>query len=269
MIHLLGMSHMISILAASAKTDIGSQVPHSLDGTTLRFFDWDTKPGILPEPLRFASIHRWHLPEQWGDTLASIEDGNIKINPYLPNVLDEVQPLKDQAKLFISIMGQEHNNLSLRAYPIPADFELPSRNDLPLIEGRQIVPLDSVAKILEIETAPAKAIFFAIRALLPKARIINIVPPPPANTLAVAEIFKVPIEIVPPPSIRLKHYLIYTSIVRQITDQLNIESLPPPVEAIGDDELMLPEFSKDTHHGNVRYGEAVLRQINALLSRRH
>jgi hypothetical protein len=265
MIHLLGMSHMISILAASSAVDIGSQIPHSLDGTTLRFLSWNTKPGVLPEPMRFASIHRWHLPKMWGDTLASLANGVVKINPYLPELLKEVKSLEEQAKLFVSIMGQEHNDFSLRVYPIPADFEFPEYVNLPLIEGRQIVPLKSVEAIINKSMEPTKAILFAIRAMLPKARIINIIPPPPATTSAVAKIFNVTEDIVPPSSVRLKHYLIYTKIITEIANQLNIEILKPPTAIIGDDGLMSPEFAQDTHHGNVRYGEEVLRQMNELL----
>jgi hypothetical protein len=265
MVYLLGMSHLISILAAAARTDIRNQVPHSFDGESIRFVDWDCKPGILPAPMRFASIHYWHLPDDWGKVLAQIEAGKVQINPHFVRLLKEIDHPETEPVLFLSIKGQEHNDLALRVYPIGADFELPWRTDLPLHPDNQIVPFSSVENVVTMQVEEMRAIMYAVRGVLPKVRIVNIVPPPPATTDAVARIFNVSRDVVPPWAIRLKIYLAYERVMRMTTDMLGIETLPPPSSTLSDDGLLLADFAKDTHHGNARYGAEVIKQMSSLM----
>jgi hypothetical protein len=110
----------------------------------------------------------------------------------------------------------------------------------------------------------------AIRATQPALRVVNVVCPPTIRTErwdpgpAVENPEQVQMT---PLSVRLKVYLVYQRLLRQAAAECGIECLPPPPETVNEQGYLRDEFAGDSVHGNKAYGELVVRQMNALLSK--
>lgn len=110
-----------------------------------------------------------------------------------------------------------------------------------------------------------------IRAAIP-CRAIHLAPCPPVADNAILErkietyrnkvVAKTGIN---PPPLRLKLWQIEMAAVRTICEELQIEHLGPPPEAL-DNGYLRPEYLRDdATHANAAYGELVLRQLEALV----
>ena len=95
-------------------------------------------------------------------------------------------------------------------------------------------------------------------------------PPPRANPQATPhlEVFKELLERhgFAPDRLRLKWYRRYCRLLSQQLRQFGIEVLPPPVETVGSDGLLLEHFAEGLTHGNALYGACVARQVSNWLA---
>lgn len=269
MIYMMGMSHILPVLDACSATGLQAQIGLIANPKPPAFVDWALAPDQFPHPLRVANLYARQVAPHWGSTLAvQTEPRVVAMAPGFQQLLGTLDAAGGRNTLFTFIHGEEHIHLALRERPDPFDFELPDRPDLALLPGRQVLPLAVAERMVEYQLARTRAILMAVRAAQADLRVVNVVCPPTnrtvhwdpgpggerSDTMALT-----------PLSVRLKVYLLYAQLLRRATTGWGIDSLAPPAGTVSDDGYLRDEFAADSVHGNKRYGEQVVQQMNALL----
>lgn len=102
------------------------------------------------------------------------------------------------------------------------------------------------------------------------ARLVHIIPPPPKADNAHIERHHESLFAkdgltsrgVSPPELRLKFWNLQTRVLEQLCAEIGVEVMMPPARTVDEDGFLRPEFyANDATHGNWRYGERVLREI--------
>lgn len=266
---MMGMSHILPVLDACSADGLKAQLGRISNPQEPAFVDWQLRPDQFAGPLQVANLYVGQVASHWGPTLAvQTEPTVVAMAPGFQKLLGTMRPAGGDNTLFTFIHGEEHILLALRERPDPYDFELPERPDLGLLPGRQVLPLDVVEKLVAHQLEKTRAILMAIRAAHAELRVVNVLCPPTirsahwdpgpggerSDTLALS-----------PLSVRLKVYLLYQRQLRQAATGWRIESLAPPPETVCAQGYLRDEFAADSVHGNKRYGQRVIHQMNALL----
>lgn len=265
----MGMSHILPVLDACSADGLKAQLGRISNPQPPAFVDWALGPEQFPGPLLVANLYVRQVAPHWGSTLAvQTEPAVVAMAPGFQRLLGTMDPAGGRNTLFTFIHGEEHIQLALREQPDPYDFELPERPDLPLLPGRQVLPLEVVERMVVHQLEKTRAILMAIRATHADLRVVNVVCPPTnrtphwdpgpggqcSETMALT-----------PLPVRLKVYLLYERLLRLAATGWGIENLPPPADTVCEQGYLRDEFAADSVHGNRRYGERVVQQMNALL----
>lgn len=273
MIHLIGMSHAINVLKAASREPLALShddwVGHQTAG---RFFDVPTRPGLCEGDLIKAFII---TPASGWGPLAVLRqaDGRPEIAaaPGYWELLATV-PQDDPDGLVVSVIhGSEHSMLSMLQHPQPFDFHWPPREDLALIAGYQPIPLEVVTRQVEASAAATIAALTAMRAALPKRRIVHLMPPPPvaseAQIMKAPEVFAGHLQRhgITPLSIRLKYHGLYQAVLDRALAPLRIATLAAPAAALNPDGSLAEAFVQGCTHGNAAYGALVIDQLAGML----
>lgn len=220
------------------------------------------------------------------DALAHGHQGPIRFQAYRLAKLKNGRPAgdiaPDEAKRRIHMLegnslvvcamgGNQHSALSLVQHPRPFDFAFPgepfqARADV------EIIPFQAVRMQLHEGIKPD---FLHVRTLLDatKGRLIHLAPPPPkadeAHILRSIETYFMERGLtrygVTDAHLRLKVWRVQIMILRQLCAEAGVVFLPNPPETLTNDGFLAKEFyADDATHANGRYGERVLRQIEAL-----
>lgn len=270
MIYMMGMSHMLPVLDACGAGGLQAQLGRLSNDAPPAFIDWTLKPDMLDAPLQVANLYVRQVAPHWGATLAQQTAPDVvAMAPGFQALLAGIDPDQGRNTLVTFLNGEEPIHLSLRERPDPFDFCLPERPDLVPLPGRQVLPLDIIEKHVARRIEPVRATMMAIRATQPQLRVINVVCPPTIRSTrwdpGPGSRSSDTLEMTPL-SVRLKIHLVYARLLRQAATDYRIESLLPPPETVGEQGYLRDEYAGDSVHGNQRYGEHVLRQMNALLS---
>ena len=272
MIYLAGMSHIWSLLDACSFNGIKQQRSKLVNGQEPCFIDWDTPPGLFAAPLKVASLYIGDTGPHWGEVLAMHTEPHVLVfAPGFKRLIESIDDTRSESAFFVCMHGEEHIYISRAHHDTPYDYYLPNHPELPLLRGRQVIPLPAIQALMQRKLARALANFALIRLVKPHMRLVNIVcpPPVPAHLLGTTGRNYVPSQAAAAggeDGLRLKNYYTYREMLLNAMAQLDITSLLPPPETVGPDGLLLPDYVADPVHGNARYGSKVLAQMNALLS---
>jgi hypothetical protein len=273
MIYVLGMSHAINVLKAASVGPLAMTHQNWSEMTSAgEFFDVQAKPGLIHEGRLKAFIVS--PASGWGSVaeIRTQPDGQRQVvaaEGYI-KLLQSLEPVQDQGTLFSFMHGNEHSMMSLVQHDMPYDFELPWRQDLPLIAGRQPIPFEVVQRQVEKALNPAIACVAMMRSQLARMRLVHVAPPPPVASEArinqAPEVFRERIAKsgITPLSIRLKYYLLSIRMLRDALKPFNVELLECPPESSDANGAIRDELAYGATHGNEAYGELVLRQMQVL-----
>lgn len=275
MIYLLGMSHTISVVDAFA----GPHSPFShrswwKEGTpTFRRIP----PARSDSPL--DGIQAALLTPQFGPPLLPHDPGppggpgQFVVSGRYVRLLRSMGEDPD-AVLVTLINGHEQAILSMIQHPVPYDFVLPWRDDRSVLPDRQVVPSAVVERQVRDSMGRTREIFKALRAIRPRTRIIQVMPPPPIASqeqiLRSQEPFVRGLEgayRITPLSLRLKYHSLYVRESIAALGAMGIECLLPPEEAMAGDGSLREPYWLGATHGNPAYGGLVLEQIRQRVSR--
>ena len=198
--------------------------------------------------------------------------GRAVLNPVLRRRIDrELASLRDAPPfLCVSVSGNEYFYLGFTEHPRRFDFSLPERPDLQVRSGVEIIPPSLLRKTLEHSIDNALSIMTALREAI-GIPIVFIQSPPPlfSNDFIrnSAGPFRDAIEEngLAPASVRMKFWLVQSSIYCEKCKQLGWRYLEVPPEAV-DASGFLQERAAwpDSVHANAWYGELMLRRIESL-----
>ncbi len=151
----------------------------------------------------------------------------------------------------VSMHGNDHNGRFMCRHEVPFDFICPQVPD-PILLGRQIIPRAVMLRQLGSSAALVGGKLGAIQRLLPRARIVFVLPPPPiadaAQIQANPEAFDFERHPIEDKWLRLKVYHAYVEVLSQACHALNVPVLPPPAQARdADGFLAAPHWQGATH----------------------
>lgn len=169
------------------------------------------------------------------------------------------------------IGGNQHAVYGTIQHPQPFDFFTPERPTLS--EGpAEVIPYRALEDVFAtgLRRGDGRSLE-ALRAAT-VAGVVHILPPPPKQDNAHIEkhhesMFAndLPHHGVSSPELRLKFWKLQTRILIQICTELEMEVVKPPERAVDEAGFLRPEFyANDATHGNWRYGERVLRELERL-----
>jgi hypothetical protein len=271
MIYMLGMSHLEPVLDAVSANGLSEQLDKIRGSEEPSFVEWATKTGILPDQVKTASIYIRQIAPHWGSVPAvQIEPTVVGMVPGFRTLLESIDQDDERNALVMFMYGEEHIYMGRRQHDARHDFYIPWRPDLPVRPHRQVIPLDVIGREVSHYLVKAIANFMAIRAVCPTLKVINVVCPPPSRTGATDDPDDVVQEDDPAlardhDSVRVKYYLLYAKALMEALLPLGVESLMPPMDTVGADGLLRPEYAHDGVHGNALYGSRVAAQISDVL----
>ena len=168
-----------------------------------------------------------------------------------------------------AISGNEYHSLGMVNHPRKFDFVLREAPDIPLLREAEIVPAALVEAALAALMSHAVLQLEALRRITSLPIVTICSPPPVPDDSFVAQqdtMFTEPVRRlgVSPAPLRWKLWRLQSRLYRQACEANGIIFLPPPPETLDADGFLV-EFGwhPDSVHGNIWYGERVLRQIEA------
>lgn len=195
---------------------------------------------------------------------------------YNANILEEINNVAEEIEashIFASIVGSEHYIWSVTGSEQKFDVILPFAPDLPFDHSAKIVPYNTLLLHYKDSIGPALRILDHLRPLV-KQKIYQILPPPPVANVqkiihAPGEPLKTYIEKygAPPAFLRLKMWLLWIEVAKNIAYESGIEILYPPIECVDDNGMLKLGFEHDEVHAGTEYGALVWQQINRSLSK--
>ncbi len=167
------------------------------------------------------------------------------------------------------IGGNQHAVFSTIQHPRPFDFFTPELKSA--LQGEiEIVPYRAFEEVFAkgLRKGDGQSIK-ALRAAT-TARVVHIIPPPPKADNAHIERHHESLFAkdglanhgVSPPELRLKFWNLQTQVLGALCGEIDVELMMPPERTVDESGFLRPEFyARDATHGNWRYGERVLREI--------
>jgi hypothetical protein len=152
----------------------------------------------------------------------------------------------------------------------PFDLVLPSEQDLPVDETRELVPVDAVRrKLVEM----SDEYFQAIRAVSQIARgpVMHIGPPPPlADEARIAPqvpwgSFPGQPRVITPKWVRYKLWRLQNEVYADVCARLGVRHVSAPIGATDEEGFLLPLYDRDGMHANGAYGALVVEQVRSLM----
>jgi len=200
-----------------------------------------------------------------------VTEGNRTVlSPAVRRRLDkEIASLREVPPfLCASIGGNEYQFIGHVEHPRPFDFSLPERPDLAVRCGVEIIAPSLMRKTLERSMAHSLSVMSALREAT-SLPIVFLQPPPPVASAdyirANAGPFQEAIQQngVASASVRMKLWLLQSSIYRQRCDDLGCRYLEVPREVVDSSGFLQESASwPDSVHGNRVYGASVIRWID-------
>ena len=168
------------------------------------------------------------------------------------------------------IGGNQHSVYSLVKHPQPFDFFTADGEETDLTG--EVVPYRALEEAFKTGLWKGDGKSLELLRKSTSARIVHIIPPPPKADNAFIEqnheshfAEMLPARGVSAPVLRLKFWRLQTRILQQICGEIDIVVMMPPLRALDPQGYLRPEFyAQDATHGNWKYGERVLRQVEDL-----
>jgi hypothetical protein len=192
--------------------------------------------------------------------------GNSTLDDFLALVRDA-----GPEDLVVSMIGgNQHAVYSTIQHPQPFDFFNAERD--PVEGGVEIIPFRALKDVFArgLRNGDARSLEAIRKATA--GRVIHVIPPPPKadsehitkhhETLFAKDI---PDRGVSPAMLRLKFWKLQTQLLSKMCTKLGIDVLMPPDRAVDPLGFLRPEFyAHDATHGNWRYGERIIRQLEKI-----
>ena len=185
--------------------------------------------------------------------------------------LDLVGLLTPEDVVLSAIGGNQHAVFSTIQHPEPFDFIDPETGTIPQ-PGVELIPYRTIEGVFDqgIRNGDGKSIETLRKAT--NAQVVHIIPPPPKADNAFIQqnhesIFAregIEARGVSSPSLRLKFWLMQTRVLKNLCDEINVDILLPPEQALDDEGFLAREYYvNDATHANADYGELLLREIES------
>lgn len=219
-----------------------------------------------PDRLRTRVIHTME-PHYAPEVVGEGDEAN-----FAPALVEAIRDQIDRhAPLVASASGGNvHNRFALIRHPRPYDFLLSAEAGPPL--DPEAEPLSEALVRVALEDGLARDRIRLREIARIAGKVVQLESPPPladnAAIAAQADAYFRNRAIgdlgAASPGLRYKIWRLHSRIVAGYCAALGMGFLPAPCETQDAQGFLLPEFAGDATHGNQAYGEAVIRQLEAL-----
>lgn len=217
---------------------------------------------------KFEYLGEYHF----GSRIIVPEHGSWDDYALLPELRTWLEALEAD-RLLVTISGSDWLNYCLSKREEEFDFILPSRPDLPEIEGARLIPYAEIRAELRLHI---RHVVLGLRAISETVSIpiTYIEPPPPIEDDAhVGEYAPPGLKLlcqahgVTKASLRQKMFLLHSEIIREECERSGVEFFALPPELISETGYMRAEHVKDdAMHTNDAYGGVLVRALDNKLS---
>jgi len=196
------------------------------------------------------------------------EKNGIRIgSTSLEKFLKLIRELEPEDVVVSMIGGNQHAVYSTIQHPQPFDFFTPDGDVAE--EPSEIIPYRAIRDVFEYGLRKGDGRMIEDVRAATKARVVHILPPPPKkDNVHIAKhhetIFRedLPQRGVSRPELRLKFWKLQSRILKKLCKEFEVEVMVPPRRAVDEEGFLRPEFyANDATHGNWRYGERVIREL--------
>ena len=231
---------------------------------------------LAPTPVLIGHSHAKAIFEAAQDRGMRLEGYNFwdapqpALNPERTAFHPEIAATLRRGPVFSAVGGAVHNVMALVRHPRAFDFVLPSRPDLPVAEGAELVPFAAVRDAMTSALAEYLQIMGLVRSLA-TAQVFHLEAPPPLEDGA-RVLGDVPWMFFPgltrevaPASLRYKCWRLHSELVAAFCHAQGITLIAAPPEAMDAGGYLRPEHYLDAMHVNPSYGALVLAQMRRVL----
>jgi hypothetical protein len=194
-------------------------------------------------------------------------------------IVDRVAALDSHDLVVSTIGGNQHQTLSLVQHPVPFDLCMPGESEPtepPAVEN--VIPYAQMWDVFERGLRGKDG--ERLRQLRKAAHctVVHLTPPPPkedsAHILKRHETDFVRMGIlekgISPAPLRLRMWQLQVDVLRRLTEEWDVQLLPPPAQALDAQGYLAPAYyADDATHANAAYGELLIEQVTGLLLSRH
>jgi hypothetical protein len=183
------------------------------------------------------------------------------------SITEEIQSNSSHIKFIISFFGgNSHNILGLVKNPLSFDFIYPEKLNLPLDLNATFLPFSLVQDVMRQQGGfPETVGSLKFLRKIYNGEIIQIESPPPIYSneylLEFSGPFKEAFEQygISPPFFRYKLWRVYSQLIKEECNKLNIEYLPCPMSMISEQGFLANDgLERDPTHANSQFGREVL-----------
>lgn len=168
-----------------------------------------------------------------------------------------------------TIGGNQHAVFSTIQHPQPFDFFAP--DDQEPDRSVDLIPYRALETVFATGLRRGDGQSLEALRKATKARVVHIIPPPPKSDNAFIQQHHeswfaqdLPTRGVSPPELRLKFWNLQTRQLQRICGEMGIEVMLPPTTTTDERGFLRPEYyANDATHANWRYGERLIREIEA------
>ena len=191
---------------------------------------------------------------------------NAERTAFHPAIAEVLQ----RGPVFSAVGGSVHSVLAMVQHPRAFDFVLPSRPDLPMIPGAEVVPFAAVRSAMAAALDEYLQIMRLVRQQA-TGRVFHLEPPPPLEDgeRVLADVpwmfFPDLTHEVAPASLRYKCWRLHSELVAVFCAEHDVALIPAPPEAMDARGYLKPAHYLDAMHVNASYGALVLAQMKRVL----
>jgi hypothetical protein len=182
----------------------------------------------------------------------------------------EIARTLGRGPVFSAVGGSVHSMMGMVRHPRPFDFVLPSRPDLPMVDGAEIVPFAAIRGAMADAVEEYLQIMRLVVALA-TGPVFHLEPPPP-----LADGDRVEADVpwmffpdltreVAPAGLRYKCWRLHSELVAAFCAEHGVTLIPAPQEAMDSHGYLKPEHYLDAMHVEASYGALVLAQMKRAL----
>ncbi len=207
--------------------------------------------------VRLNGYNFWHAPQP------ALNADRTAFHPEIAEVLQ-------RGPVFSAVGGSVHSVMAMVQHLRPFDFVLPSRPDLPMIQGVEVVPFAAIRRAMAVSVEEYLQI---MRLVCGQATgpVFHLEPPPPLEDgeRVLADVpwmfFPDLTHEVAPASLRYKCWRLHSELVGDFCTEHDVELIPAPPEAMDARGYLKPAHYLDAMHVNASYGALVLAQMKRVL----
>jgi hypothetical protein len=171
--------------------------------------------------------------------------------------------------ILVSVIGgNQHAVFGTIRHPVPFDFHSPE--DPRVEKGVSLIPYRMLYDQFLRGLGKGDGAMLAALRSATTAKVVHLFAPPPKHKNAFIELYHdthfaaegIEHLGVSPPALRMKFWHLQNRVLREICGELDIEVIPPPPEAVDPQGFLERScYAGDATHGNVKYGELVLADL--------